>query len=502
MKQQRSAEYRGYRTAGIRLSEDLAPELRRERQQTERATLYAYHMFDKAHIIMLTEEGIIPRQVGVAILRAFRELEAEGVEEVRARVGGGMHSGETFLIRKLGEEVGGWEHLGRSSGDLGATGQRIRERDRLLETLEAIHGTRAALLRLAAEHAETVMPGYFHWQHAQPITLAHYLVAMAEALGRDAARGQETYARVNRSPAGAVILTGTDFPLRRERTAELLGFDGVHVNTLDAIQDADHTLECLSLLAMTAAHLSRLGEDLSFWAGSELGYVDVADRYASGSSILMQMKTPTFTNQLKGAVSGVVGGMVTAYMSRKAPTGMGTLDRFFAENALEAAFEDTIRYLRLLPAALDSLTVNRELAREQAAAHFAAATDLAGALVRERGLPWRTAHQICGILFRYCAERKVTPDQLTPELLDEAAVEYFGRPVGLGQDSIRRALDPVRFVHDRMLTGGPAPGETRRQIDALGRALEHDQRWLEERRAALRQASENLERAIDALVGA
>jgi argininosuccinate lyase len=500
VRKQRAAEYRGYRTAGIRLAEDLAPELRQGREEAERSALYAYHMFDKAHAVMLTEEGIVPREIGAAILQALRDLERDGVEAARSRAGGGMHAGETYLIRTLGEEVGGWEHLGRSSGDLGAVGQRIRERDNLLEALDALSALRAALLGLAAEHVEAVLPAYFHWQHAQPTTLGHYLVAMAEALGRDAARAREAYARVNRSPAGAVILTGTNFPLRRERTAELLGFDGVHTNTLDAIQDADHALECFGFLAMTAAHLARLGEDLSYWSGTELGYVEVADRYATGSSILMQMKTPVPTNRIKGAVSGVVGGMVAAYMAGKTPTGMATLDRPYAQAPLEAAFEDTLRNLRLLPPVLASLKVHKEVAREGAAGHYAAATDLAGALVTDKGLPWRTAHQICGILFRHCAERGLTPADLTPALLDEAAVEYFGRPAGLSAASIQRALDPLRFVEERTLIGGPAPAEVERQGAALGSGLEADRGWLAAQRETQHRAAAALEEAIDAIL--
>ncbi|HZU07018.1 MAG TPA: argininosuccinate lyase [Chloroflexota bacterium] len=500
MRQQPSAEYRGYRTAGIRLAEDLAPELRQGRESAERAALYAFHAFDKAHVAMLTEEGIIPHAVGAAILRAFRDMEQEGVEAVRTRIGGGQHSGEVYLIRRLGEEVGGWEHLGRSSNDLSAVGRRIRERDRLLDTLAALDALRATLLDLARAHLHTVLPAYFHWQHAQPTTLGHYFTAMAQALARDAERGRQAYARVNQSPAGAVILTGTSFPLRRERTAALLGFDGVLVNTLDACQDDDHQLDCFGFLAPLAAHLSRLAEDLSYWSGTELGYVEVADRYASGSSILMQMKTPTPTNRIKGIVSGVVGGMVSAYMAAKTATGMHTLDRAYGDAPLDAAFDDVVGSLRLLAPTLASLTVHAERARQRAADHFAAATDLAGALVAEKGLPWRTAHQICGILFRHCAERGLTPADLTPALLDEAAVEYFGRPVGLGAESIRRALDPKHFVEARTLLGGPAPDEVARQGQALGAALAADQRWLAERRQALAAAAAALEEAIDAIL--
>jgi argininosuccinate lyase len=297
-----------------------------------------------------------------------------------------------------------------------------------------------------------------------------------------------------------VIVTGTSFPLRRERTAALLGFDDVLANTLDACQDDDHLLDCFGFLAMLAAHISRLSEDLSYWSGTELGYVEVADRYASGSSILMQMKTPTSTNRVKGMVSGVVGGMVSAYLAGKTATGMHTLDRAYGDAPLDAAFDDAIGSLRLLTPTLKSLIVHADVAQQRAAGHFAGATDLAGALVAETGLPWRTAHQICGILFRHCAERGLTPADLTPALLDEAAVEYFGRPVGLSAASIRQALDPLHFVEARTLTGGPAPSAMERQCATLGEALAADQGWLAERRQALAAAAAALEEAIDAIL--
>ncbi|MEK7214839.1 MAG: argininosuccinate lyase [Chloroflexota bacterium] len=498
MKQQRSDQYRGYRTAGIRLSEDLAPAHRLGREFGERASLYAFHMFDKAHLVMMTEEAIISRAHGAAMLRALREMEQEGMEDVRSTIGGGMHSGEVYLIRKLGEEVGGWEHLGRSSVDLGAVGSRIRERDRLLEVLEALNGTREAVLKLAGAHLETVFPGYFSWQHAQPISLGHYLVALASGLERDFERGRECYGRVNRSPAGSVVMTGSALPLDRARTARLLGFDAVHVNTLDAALDQDHVHECFAVLGMLAAHLSRFGEDLAVWSGTDFGLIDVADRFAAGSSILMQMKTPIVWSQMKG---GVAGGMVSGYLATKTATGMGSLDRRYADEPFNAAFQDVTAILNLLPHALGAVSVDAERARASVDGQYTAATDLAGLLVAERGVPWRTAHQICGILFRHCSARGVKPDQLTPEMVDEAAVEYFGKPMGLSQQHIREGLDADRFLKRRTGIGGPAPEEAARQIGELGRTLAADMSWVEGRRLALADAAGELERAIDVIVG-
>ena len=287
----------------------------------------------------------------------------------------------------------------------------------------------------------------------------------------------------------------SDNLLRTERTAELLGFDGVHVNTLDAVQDADHALETYGVVAMLAAHLERLGEDLAYWSGTEAGYVDIADRFASASSILMQMKTPTPPSYARSAFASIVGGMMGAYLGAKGSTGM-----LANLGPLEHSFAEVHRSLRLLTPALASVRVDAPRARRQAGLHFAAGTDLAAALVVERGLPWRSAHQICGILFRLCAERSLTPSDVSPALLDEAAVDYFGRPVGLAAEVIQDALDPLSFVQRRTLLGGPAPAETLRQVEVLNQALERDRRWLDAARDAVKQSAQRLDAAIDALL--
>ena len=212
MLKQAQAEYSGFRNPGIRLTEPLLPSITGHSSEAELPLLYAYHMFDKSHLTMLAEEDLIPRADAVAMLKEIRHMEAEGVEKVRLEVGGGMHSAEQYLIRGLGEEVGGRIHLGRSSGDLGAVARRIRQRDRLIELMNEINALRGAVLQVAEDNLDTVMPGYTHSQHAQPVTLGHQLMSWDSALERDFDRASTAYRRVNQSPAGAAIMTGTNFP--------------------------------------------------------------------------------------------------------------------------------------------------------------------------------------------------------------------------------------------------------------------------------------------------
>ncbi|MBI4011854.1 MAG: hypothetical protein HY359_06070, partial [Candidatus Rokubacteria bacterium] len=209
MLKQPSSEYRGYRTAGIRLREEMLPHLARLAAGRTRPMLPVLHAFDKAHAVMLVEAGLLAREAGVAILRALRQMEREGVEEVRARVGGGLHSGEQYLIRTLGEEIGGRLHLGRSSGDLSSVAINTLQRERVLRVLEAVNRLRRVLLDLARRHTDTILPGYSFGQHAQPMTLAHLWLSWAANLARDGERLHGVYRRVNQSAAGAAIMVGT-----------------------------------------------------------------------------------------------------------------------------------------------------------------------------------------------------------------------------------------------------------------------------------------------------
>jgi len=499
MNEQEKEEYRGFRGTGVRLTEEEIAGMREHESEEELPMLYAYHMFDKAHLVMLIEENIISGEDGIKMLNALREMEAEGVEEARLRVGGGMHSGEPYLIMKLSEDVGGRIHVGRSTGDLSRAGRRVKQRDSLLEVMGEINNFREALLKVAKEHIDTLMPGMTLGQHAQPITLGHLLLAWASVLERDFERLGETYQRINMSPAGAAIMTGSDFPINRWRTAELMGFNRPLKNTHDAILSPDDLLEDAAVLAILNANLGRWAEDIILWFTSEFRLIDIPDRFCGTSSIMPQKKNPVAMGGIKGAFSHAVGSLVTGFMAEKDPTGL-PVDHRYQTDALWRTFDDSSRNLKWFTDLLPSMKVNKELMKERAGAFWTQATDIAGALVKEKGLPWRTAHQIVGILVRLSYERGLKPQDVDTNLLDEAAIQYMNKPVGLSAESLKKALDPAEFVKGRTLYGGPAPEEVLRRISDFEERLKQDREKTVTLQEKIEEAAQKLENAIDALV--
>jgi argininosuccinate lyase len=247
--------------------------------------------------------------------------------------------------------------------------------------------------------------------------------------------------------------------------------------------------------------MAKWADDLILWSTSEFGFVDVPDRFCNTSSIMMQKKNVIGPAEVKGAAAEALGCVVTSYHALKGPTGLPITERYYALETLwrvaDAGARDLAWFAELLPA----LGVRAAHMREQAWRHWATATDLASALVRERDLPWRTAHQIVGILVRLCEERALGPADVTPALLDEAAVAYHGVPAGLAEATIREALDPGRFVAVRTLQGGPAPSESRRQAGVFEQALADDEKTVADIEARLAEAGRRLEAAVDAIIG-
>ncbi|WP_431280739.1 argininosuccinate lyase [Humitalea sp. 24SJ18S-53] len=494
------SDYRGFRTAGTRLTEEPLAHLDFHRSNLLGESIHGIHAFDKAHALMLTEQGILPRETGRAILGALRGMEAEGMEDARARADGGMHSGEHYLIQTLGHAIGGRLHLGRSSGDLIEVARRLTYKAHVHRMIEALAALRGRLLDLAVTHRGTVMPGYTHGQHAQPTTFAHWCMMFEACFARDAARLLSFHQRLNMSPAGAAIMTGSDFPLDRHRTAALLGFDAPLPNTMDAILSHDLEMEYASVLAVLAQTLGRVADDLFLWSTTEFAMVELPDRYCGTSSIMPQKKNPDGLEDMKGLAAQSLGFLVTVFSAEKGPTGFPIMERRNTQAVLWSTGTGLAVRLETMSPLLRDLQVREARMFALAGANWAQATDVAATLVRLADMDWRNAHHLVGVLVRRCAERGVTSQTATTADLDEAAVSMGLPAPGLSAEAFAEAMDPAGFVARRGLIGGPAPSAIDRAVVAAGAVLARDAATLAGHRLQAAEAAAMLEAAIDAML--
>ncbi|MGM0371265.1 MAG: argininosuccinate lyase, partial [Halobacteriota archaeon] len=344
---------------------------------------------DRAHVTMLAEQGIIPEQTAGEIFDALEAIEAAGHEELPD--GEDVHEAiETAVIEHVGPE-GGKMHTGRSRNDEVASCLRFQLRADLLETLDAVIAFRETLLSVAGDNLDTVMPGYTHLQPAQPTTVAHYLASYESAAARDTERLLDAYDRTNRSPLGAAALAGTPFDVDRERTAELLGFDSIVENSLDAVAGRDFLLEALSAIAGLTVTLSGLAEDLIFYANR--GYITLDDDYASTSSIMPQKKNPD-SLELVRATAGDAAGALQGLM-----TTIAGLPRAYNRDLQRATphvwepVADITEATEVAAGAVGTLDWNEAVLEQAAGEGFSTATGIADRLAMS-GLPFRTAHEI------------------------------------------------------------------------------------------------------------
>ncbi len=489
-----------YRKQGVRLSAEMSPLLYKYFYAPMKGKAWkGFHMFDKAHTVMITEEGIIPKHAGTAILRALRKMEAEGAERVRENLGGHMHSGEAYATMTAGPELAGWMHVGRSSGDLQAVGARVDARDFVIGFMKGLIRLTQTLLRRAEEHIDTMMPGYTHLQHAEPITLAFYLLSFVHQFQRDFERFQGAYKRTNLSPAGCAILTTTDFPINRRRTQALMGFDGLLTNAKDAIWTMDYLVECLGCIMGTAGVLTRLADDLSIWHSSEFRMVEIPDEFCGTSSIMPQKKNPYGTEAVRG-LSGDVIGRVMAFFAQTNHQSDSCEMLTMAPLCLYQAAERCLAALQIMDGVLQGLKVNREVMAERAGMFWGQATSLANALVRDKQLPFRSAHQIIGVLVRMAYDRGKTPADVSTEMIDEAARAVTGQPVKLGEDRLREALDPSVIIRSKKAIGGTAPERVKEDLQSSLERMKEEEHIVGGIESALACAERELEAAIDAVL--
>jgi argininosuccinate lyase len=440
---------------------------------------------NQAHVVMLAEEAIIDNDEARDILNVLAEIEATSTEELPWDESKDLYMNvEGWVIDRCGEEIGGKIHIGRSRNDLYATAYRMAIRRKLREVTESLVGLVEQELTLAEQHVDTLMPGYTHLQHAQPITFGHHLTGHAHALSRDIERLEQAYAFTNLNPLGAAALATTGFPIDRARTTELLGFDQSIANSLDAVASRDYILDILSALAITLSDVSRLAEELILWNTLEFGMAEVADEYASTSSIMPQKKNASSLEHCRSKAGHAFGNLMAALTMVKGVPFMHTRDTGTEiYNTLWPAFDEFTATVTLMTGVLETLEVKETVMAVRSGQGFTAATELTDLIVRERGLSFRTAHHIvASVVTKMMAEGR-DPEAITTAMIDESAVGVMGAGLTLDEADVRAALDPRKNVEARSVLGGPAPVRVREAIEDLSM-------WLADKQAALDKLSQ------------
>ncbi|AKB85559.1 argininosuccinate lyase [Methanococcoides methylutens] len=416
-------------------------------------------LVDLAHTVMLKERNVIRAEDCREILKGLLKIREEGIEKLDHTYEDIHISLESRLIDMVGEDVGGRMHSGRSRNDEVATCIRLTLRNELLLMMEDLLALRNTLIDVASENVDTLMPGFTHLQHAQPTTLAHHLTAHANAIGRDFERTRDCYARVNMSPLGAAAFASTGFDLDRERTRTLLGFDGIVENSMDAVSSRDFLIETASVFANLMINLSKMAEELVIWSTSEFAFIELDDRYASTSSIMPQKKNPDTAELLRGKSGVAIGSLMSLISICKALPLSYNRDLQEATPNMWRSLKTTRSSVRVMNGMIATMKINRENMAGLATAGFTTATELADTMVRVCDIPFRTAHQIVGVLARGSGEPTLGEiDAVAHNVIGES---LSGR--GLTEQMVNEALDPTMNVRKRTVTGGPSP-ETMQQL--------------------------------------
>ena len=445
-----------------------------------------------AHLVMLADRGIVSAADAHAIRAA---LDTIAPDDLRGLTYDGTCEDLFFYIERLivnacGDDVAGRLHTARSRNDIDMTMYRMRQREFILGLLGASIDLRRALIDVADRHRETIFAVHTHTQRAQPTTVAHYLLAVIEQLEHDAPRLKAAYARTNCSPLGSCAITGTGFPIDRQLTSDLLGFLAPTGNTYGSIATVDYLLESTSATGVLLAGLGRFVQDLLLWCTAEFNYVRFGDGFVQSSSIMPQKRNPVAIEHAR-AIGSKALGQTQAIFTAVHNTPFG--DIVDTEDDLQplvfSMFRDATRTVKLVAAAMKTAEFDAARLEARAADGWTTLTELADTLVRDHGLPFRTAHQIATKLI---AARQAQPGKPMAQLVADASTELLGSPIVYSDTALAGILSPRHFVNVRKTHGGPAPEETGRAVSASRALLEADQQWWQASADALTAAETRL----------
>ena len=468
-------------------------------EDAKRLFLSQLRAIDYAHLVMLTECGIVAREAAQSLRTGLDRIDEDAVRQVQYD---GTYEDlffylEQVLVETCGHEVAGRLHTARSRNDIDMTMYRMRLRESILETAGAVEELRAALIELATAHRHTVYAAHTHTQPAQPTTVAHYLLAVVEQLGRDHTRLQAAYPTVNRNPLGACAITGTGFPIDRARTSELLGFDGPTGNTYGSIATIDYLLETMGALSVLLVGNGRFVQDLMLWCTAEFGYLRLSDGYVQCSSIMPQKRNPVALEHARALGSKALGqAQAVSTTVHNTPFGDIVDTEDDLQPLVATAFRDATRAIRLVAGAMSQATFDVDRMAARAAEGGTTVTELADTLARSHALPFRVSHEVAA---RFVAERRRTPSAALVDVLAVATTDVLGRTLPYTEQELQHVLSARHFVEVRQTLGGPSPVRTTEAIAAATAQLAADRAWTTSTRERLQSARVALRAAVEAL---
>ncbi len=420
-----------------------------------------------AHATMLGDCGVIEKAESAAIVEGLRGILADiqagtlmfdpNAEDIHMFV-------EAELTKRLGS-TGKRLHTARSRNDQVALDIRLYLRDEIAEIRALVLELAETLCNMAEKHTETIMPGYTHLQRAQPITLAHHLLAYAQMLARDLERLDDTAKRMNECPLGSGALAGTTYPINRQQTAELLGFDRPVANSLDGVSDRDFCVELACALSLLMTHLSRFSEEIIMWCSWEFKFIELDDAYATGSSIMPQKKNPDVTELIRGKTGRVVGDLMTLLSMLKGLPLAYNKDMQEDKEAIFDAIDNVKLCVKTFIPMLATMRVLKDNMRKAAAKGFINATDCADYLVK-KGMPFRDAYKITGTLVAKCIAEELT--------LETLPLDAYREMTDLFTEDVYEAISLDTCVKERSSEGGPSPKAVAVQLAGLRERLKQD----------------------------
>ena len=421
----------------------------------------------KAHVTMLAKQGILTEDEKNQIIAGLDSIVADvdaGKLEITSEYEDIHSFVEANLIDRIGD-AGKKLHTGRSRNDQVALDMKLYVRDEIKELDELVKKLLVTLNKIMEENLHTYMPGFTHLQKAQPITLAHHMGAYFEMFRRDRGRLADIYERMNYCPLGSGALAGTTYPLDRAYSAELMGFAGPTMNSMDSVADRDYVIELLSAMSTIMMHLSRFSEEIIIWNSNEYQFVEIDDAYSTGSSIMPQKKNPDIAELVRGKTGRVYGALMSILTTMK---GIPLAYNKDMQEDKELTFDaiDTVKgCLALFEGMVSTMKFRKDVMENSAKHGFTNATDAADYLVNH-GVPFRDAHGIVGRLVLYCLDKKIP--------LDEMTLEEYKAISPVFEEDIYEAISIKTCVEKRMTIGAPGP-------DAMAKVVEWNKKYLEEK---------------------